>query len=138
MAEIDFTQIFDGVTLALHRAFPTVNIHGETVDQDLHPGDFNVLPIAPSHTAQMGARAKKAITFDVIYYPTNSGGRSECLERANELPGILGTITTPNGDKVHCYKFEHTIDDEVLHCIVTYQYFVYSSESKDAMETIKY
>ena len=33
MAELSYNGIFDGVTLALHRAFPAVQIHGRTVKQ---------------------------------------------------------------------------------------------------------
>lgn len=137
MAELSYNGIFDGVTLALHRAFPTVQIHGRTVKQDLHPGDFNVLPITPQHSGQMGIRASRSITFDVIYYPTENGGREECLNKANLLPQVLGTITTPLGDKVHGTGFETTIEDNVLHCIVRYPHFVYTPADGDAMETIK-
>lgn len=137
MAELSYNGIFDGVTLALHRAFPTVQIHGRTVKQDLHPGDFNVLPITPQHSGQMGIRASRSITFDVIYYPTENGGREECLDKANLLPQVLGTITTPLGDKVHGTGFETTIEDDVLHCIVRYPHFVYTPADGDAMETIK-
>lgn len=137
MAELSYNGIFDGVTLALHRAFPTVQIHGRTVKQDLHPGDFNVLPITPQHSGQMGIRASRSITFDVIYYPTEKGGREECLDKANLLPQVLGTITTPLGDKVHGTGFETTIEDDVLHCIVRYPHFVYTPADGDAMETIK-
>lgn len=137
MAELSYNGIFDGVTLALHRAFPTVQIHGRTVKQDLHPGDFNVLPITPQHSGQMGIRASRSITFDVIYYPTENGGREECLDKANLLPQVLGTITTPLGDKVHGTGFETTIEDNVLHCIVRYPHFVYTPADRDAMETIK-
>lgn len=137
MAELTYNNIFDGVSLALHRAFPSVFIHGGTVKQDLHPGDFNVLPINASHTAQLGSRGKRGITFDVIYYSTNKGGRAECLEKAHILPGLLELITTPNGDKVHSSSFEHSIEDDVLHCIVSYPHFVYSKVEGDPMETLQ-
>ena len=137
MAELSYNGIFDGVTLALHRAFPAVQIHGRTVKQDLHPGDFNVLPITPQHSGQMGIRASRSITFDVIYYPTENGGREECLDKANLLPQVLGTITTPLGDKLHGTGFDTNIEDGVLHCIVRYPHFVYTPADGDAMETIK-
>ena len=136
MAEISFTQVFDGVTLALHAAFPSALIHGGIVKQDLRPGDFNVIPLTPSHAAKMGSRFQRTNTFDVIYYPTDTGGRAECLEKANVLPGVLGTITTPNGDKVHCYKFESNIEDDAMHCVVSYVHFAYKVSTGDSMETL--
>ncbi len=137
MAEISYNSIFDGVTLALHRAFPTVQIHGGTVKQDLHPGDFNVLPITSQHSGQMGSRANRSITFDVIYYATEGGGREDCLEKADLLPETIGTITTPQGDKVHGTGFESTIEDGVLHCIVRYPHFVHKQSTGDDMEKLK-
>ena len=83
MAEISYNSIFDGITLALHRAFPAVHIHGRTIKQDLHPGDFNVLPITSQHSGQMGSRANRSITFDVIYYATDNGGREESLTQSH-------------------------------------------------------
>lgn len=137
MAEINYNQIYDGVTLALHRAFPKARIHGGTVKQDLRDGDYNVLPISTSHTAQMGTRAQRKALFDVIYYASNAGGRAECLQKAHSLPGVLGTITTPGGDKLHCLSFEHTIEDNILHCIVGYPHFVYEPTDADPMENLK-
>lgn len=137
MAEIDFKQIYDGVTLALHRFYPSARIHGSEVKQDLQAGDYNVLPITAIHTAQMGTRAQRKAMFDVIYYPSEAGGRTECLQRAHSLPGVLGTIQTPNGDKLHCLSFEHTVEDNVLHCVVGYPHFVYEPNATESMENLK-
>lgn len=137
MAEINYNQIFDGVSLALHRAFPAVHVHGRTVKQDLKPGDFNVLPLSSIETAQIGPRAKRNITFDVIYCPPEKGGNEACLDMQSKLPGIIGTITTPNGDKVHCLQFDGNITNEVLHCIVSYPHFVYVINKDEPMETLK-
>lgn len=137
MAEINFNQVYDGVTLALHRAFPTSHIHGGNIKQDLKNGDFNVLPITANHTEQMGIRAKHKTVFDVIYYPSTDGGRIESLSVAHRLAYILRTIQTPNGDKVHCLSFDTTIDADVLHCLVGYPYFIYVPGNEDPMENLK-
>lgn len=137
MAELNYNSIYDGISLALHHAYPTAQIHGRTVKQDLHHSDFNVLPIAASHKGQISTRAERGMVFDVIYYPTEKGGREECLERADELSVILATITTPQGDKVHGTDLEYNIEDNVLHCTVRYPYFVYSPPDNDSMETIQ-
>lgn len=137
MAEIDFNQIYDGVTLTLHRFYPKVRVHGGEVKQDLQDGDFNVLPITASHTAQMGTRVQRKAIFDVIYYPSGAGGRAECLQQAHSLPSVLSIIQTPNGDKVHCLSFETTIEDDVLHCLVGYPHFVYKPDATDSMSNLK-
>lgn len=137
MAEIDFNQIYDGITRTLHRFYPDARIHGGEVKQDLQDGDFNVLPITANHTEQMGTRALRKLTFDVIYYASKAGGRSECLQVADQLSEILHTIQTPNGDKVHCLSFETTIDDDVLHCIASFPHFVYKPNESDSMNYLK-
>lgn len=137
MAEIDFNQIYDGVTLALHRFYTGARIHGGEIKQDLHDGDFNVLPITTSHTEQMGIRAKRKPVFDVIYYASRAGGRIECLRIANSLAQVLRTIQTPNGDKVHCSSFETTIEDDVLHCLVGYTHFAYEPKQENPMNNLK-
>ena len=43
MSEISFKSIYDGVSLALHAAFPAVQVHGGNVKQGLNPGDLNVV-----------------------------------------------------------------------------------------------
>lgn len=136
MAEIDFNQIYDAITLALHSAFPTAHIHGGTVEQDLEDGDFNVLPITVNHTEQMGVRARRKPVFDVVYYPSETGGRAESLRVAHQLAYILRTVQTPNGDKVHCLSFDTTIEDDALHCTVGYPHFVYAPTSVDHMEDL--
>ena len=137
MAEIDFNQVYDGVTLALHHAFPKSRIHGGVIKQDLNDGDFNVLPITANHTEQMTNRAAKKVVFDVIYYPSAAGGRTECLQIAHSLSYELKTIQTRNGDTVHCSSFDVTVEDNIMHCVLSYMYFEYARNSADAMSDLK-
>lgn len=85
----------------------------------------------------MGARRRGSILFDVIYYPTEEGGRAECLAVADALSRILGTVTTPNGDKIHCSSIECTIQEDTMHCTVGYPYFTYETASQDRMTAVK-
>lgn len=137
MAEINYNQVFDAITLALHAAFPAVLIHGGKVKQDLHNGDFNVVPVGPTHTAQMGSRFQRVTSFDVIYYPTETGGSEECLSVADRLPFVLDTVTTPNGDTLHCHKFDCNTEGDTMHCIVSYRYFASVDKAEEtSMETL--
>lgn len=136
MAQIDFNDVFDGLTLALHSFFAGAKIHSGNIEQNLNLGDFNVLPITTSHNSQMGSRAKESVLFDVIYYP-KSGGREECLRISRALINLLGSITTPNGNIIHCLSFEADIKDDVLHTIVGYPFFVHTIEDKEKMETFE-
>lgn len=137
MTQIDLNQVYDGVTLALHNNFPQAKIYGDTVEQNLSGGDFNVLPVTVTHMPQIGSRVQRKALFDIIYYPVNDGDRTECLKTLDILADVLDIIQTPNGSKVHCLNFESTIEDDILHCIAAYPYFVYSLSREDVMEDIK-
>ena len=97
MAEINFNSIYDGVSLALHTAFPAAQVHGGNVKQGLKPGDFNVIMPGAGHAKEVGQRYKRTPTVDVIYYP--KAGDAECDGMAHRLSFVRGSITTPERDK---------------------------------------
>ncbi len=135
MAEISYSGIYDGVTLALHKAFPQCKIHGgKTVEQGLSAGSFNVLPISTNHSKQLGNRSSRGVMFDVIYY--TDGTRENGLAMAENLPQVLELITTPQGDKIRCDAVNCELVDEVLHCTVSYPHFTYTPTEKTPMETL--
>ena len=68
MSEISFKSIYDGVSLALHAAFPAVQVHGGNVKQGLNPGDLNVVMPSAGQSKQVGERFLRTPTLDVIYY----------------------------------------------------------------------
>ena len=107
MAEVNFNSIYDGVSLALHAAFPAAQVHGGNVKQGLKPGDFNVIMPGAGHAKEVGQRYKRTPTVDVIYYP--KAGDAECYGMAHRLSFVLGSITTPEGDIIHATGCEWTL-----------------------------
>lgn len=135
MSEINFNSIYDGVSLALHTAFPTATIHGGEVKQGLKAGDFNVLMPGASQTKEVGARYKRAPIIDVIYYPVK--GTAECLDIAQQLSMLLSSIKTPQGDIVHATANEWKVDGCVLHVLLRFDHMVYVPQTPEYMETLK-
>ena len=136
MSEISFNSIFDGVTLALHAAFPApARIYGDEVKQDLKPGDFNVVMPGAGHRLEVGRWYKRTPTVDVIYYPRKDS--AECYTVADQLTAVLESITTPEGDVVHATSCEWTVTGGVLHVLVGYDHFVYKPSEEIMMETLK-
>lgn len=136
MSEISFNSIFDGVSLAVHAAFPApVQVHGGEVKQGLKPGDFNVTMPAASHAQEVGPRYRRSPTLDVIYYPKRD--IAECYAVADRLTAALESITTPEGDVVHATSCEWTVTGGVLHVLVTYDHFVRVPQEHIMMETLK-
>lgn len=136
MSEITFNSIFDGVSLAVHAAFPApVQVHGGEVKQGLQPGDFNVIMPGADHTHEVGPRYRRSPTLDVIYYPRHDA--AECYAVADQLTAVLDSITTPEGDVLHATSCEWTVTGGVLHVLVTYDHFVRVPQEHIMMETLK-
>lgn len=134
MSEISFKSIFDGVSLALHAGFPAVQVHGGNVKQGLNPGDLNVVMPSAGQSKQVGERFLRTPTLDVIYYP--KVGVAECCEVADQLTMLLRDITTPEGDLIHCTNCEWTIEEGVLHVLVSYDHHAYIPQEPVLMETL--
>lgn len=136
MSEISFNSIRDGVTLALHAAFPApAQIHGGDVKQGIQAGDFNVVMSGAGHRQEVGRRYKRTPTVDVIYYPHEDN--SECYDVADQLTAVLESITTPEGAVVHAASCEWTVEDGVLHMLLAYDHFVYRSHEEVMMGELK-
>lgn len=136
MSEISFGSILDGVSLALHAAFPPpVQIHGGDVEQGISPGDFNVVMAGGVHAQELGQRYKRTPVVDVLYYPHE--GKSECYAVAEKLTAVLESIVTPEGDTVHASSCEWNITDGVLHMLVSYRHFAYRHVEEIAMGELK-
>ena len=136
MAEIGFNSIFDGVSLAVHAAFPApAQVHGGEVKQGLKPGDFNIIMPAAGHAQEVGPRWRRSPTLDVIYYPKE--GDAECYAVAERLTAALGSITTPEGDVVHATSCQWNVTGGVLHVLLTYDHFVRLPQEQTRMETLK-
>ncbi len=138
MSELNFNSIFDGVSLALHAAFPPpVQVHGGQVKQGLKPGDFNVVMPNSGHAKEVGQRYKRTPTLDVIYYPRTDAEQAECYDMADQLTRLLGSITTPEGDVIHAAACDWTVDGGVLHVLVRYDHCVYIPLEEVTMETLQ-
>lgn len=136
MSEIGFNSIRDGVTLALHAAFPPpVQIHGGGVKQGIKAGDFNVVMPGARHSQEVGPRYKRTSTVDVIYYPREDN--AECYAMADLLTAVLESITTPEGDIVHAASCEWSVTNEVLHVLVVYGHFAYRPREEIMMGALE-
>ena len=135
MSEINFNSIYDGVSLALHAAFPTCQVHGGNVKQGLKPGDFNVIMPGAGHAKEVGHRYRRTPVVDVIYYP--SGGEADCYDKAHQVVQVLESITTPEGDIIHATTCEWNVENDVLHVLLRYDHFVRVPPEQTLMETLK-
>lgn len=136
MANINFNSIYDGVTLAVHAAFPNSRVHGGNVKQGLKNGDFNVIMPGAGHTKEVGQRYRRTPEFDVIYYPKASPHAVECYDVADRLMEALESITTPEGDIIHATSLNWQMRDDVLHVLAEYAHCVHIPLVREPMETL--
>lgn len=134
MAEISYNSVFDAVTLALHAAFPSAKIHGGELQQGLTPGDFTVVLPSAGQTPQVGARRRREVTVDVIYYPRR--GDAECCGVADRLAEALEIVTTPAGDQLRGRDLRFQRVDGVLHALVEFPHYVYKERQETPMEDL--
>lgn len=88
MSEINFNSIYDGVSLALHVAFPDAQVHGGAIKQGCNPGDFNVIMPTLNHSKEVGHRFKRTPVVDVIYYMPRTGNAA-ALSVAHKLTQVF-------------------------------------------------
>ena len=50
---------------------------------------------------------------------------------------IRDSITTPEGDVIHCTSCEWSVEDGVLHILVSYDHYIYTPKDEDLMETLE-
>lgn len=124
--ELTFTQVRDGIILALKRAYPNAVIRSDKTLQNVNDGEFNVVYVTSREPEKLGNYRLHNVTFDVIYYADQNNATDDMLRVATDLPLLLETITTPSGAKVHPTGDIEPApqDDGTLHTIVRYQYHV--------------
>lgn len=136
MSNINFNSIYDGVSLALHVAFPECQVHGGNVKQGLKAGDFNVIMLSGGHSKEEGERYRRTPSLDVIYYPKTRPCAAECYDVAHRLMVVLGSITTPEGDIIHASSLKWQMQDNVLHILAEYAHCVYIPTEPVLMEDL--
>ena len=72
----------------------------------------------------------------MLYFSDNSN--AECAAVADNLCMVLDTITTPGGDILHGSGMTWSIEDFVLHFLVSYNHNVIRPNEQITMETLDF
>lgn len=131
MSEISTNLILDGITLALRASYPNSHIESDTIHQGLTAPAFLVQLVSMEQVARVGLRWQRVPRFDVIYFPVN--GKEECYATADMLCMVLELITLPGGDKIRGTDMSYTVEDDVLHFLISYHHFVCVQLEETAM-----
>lgn len=125
MAELNFSQIYEGIAAALDAEFPESLVFRGDVPQGQFEGNFSVAFVDATAPERVRKRVKRIVCFDVIYYPHEANLQSDILRVSALLRSVLDTIATPNGSIVHALSDMQLGEvDKVLHCTVRYPFFV--------------
>lgn len=138
MAKLILTDILDGISLALHAAYPTANIFSGSIEQGISPGDFNIINVVAEQEHKLGVRYSQTAVFDVVYYGS-SANVDAYTGIATDAMLILDSVATPAGDILHAKSMSSRIDtdEKALHIGITYDAQVFLPEEKVEMRTLK-
>lgn len=138
MAQINTQAIINAITLKLREAYPDAArvIDDDNAPQCIKPGAFLVNLISAGQTQTNPHRFHRSPQFDVLYFSKDSN--TECSAVADDLCLILDTVTTPGGDILHGSGMTWSIEDFVLHFIVSYNHNVIRPHEQITMENLKF
>lgn len=130
-------KIIDGIAMKLNQVFGDgYQIYTESVEQGLKEPCFFIVPLKPMQKQIVGKRYFREHPFDIHYFPATEDENTECLNVADQLFDALEAITV-DGDVIRGSNINHEIIDDVLHCFVNYDMFIYKeSETPDNMESL--
>lgn len=136
MAQIDTQAIIDALTLKLRTEYPDAVIDNEEAPQGIRPGAILVNLTNAGQSQLNPHRFYRTPQFDVLYFSDNSN--AECAAVADNLCTVLDTITTPGGDILHGSGMTWSIEDFVLHFLVSYNHNVIRPNEQITMETLDF
>ena len=138
MAEISLSSILDGVTLALHAAFPNSKIHDDAITQGLADGDIQVIGLTADFSGELSEREKNTVSVSVTYYPSAEGGLAECTSAGEKMKNALGMIKTPEGDIIHGLSPDLNVGngDRPVILSIRYAYFSRDMTEDGAIEEL--
>lgn len=115
--------IVEAIAMKLDADFAGVTIYTEEIKQGFHEPCFFIKVLPTSIERVVGVRHFLKQSFDVHYFPSESGGNTEIFDTIEKLKDSLEIITAGSnlirGSKLH---FE-TVDG-VLHSFVNYDFHV--------------
>ncbi len=132
MADITEKDLFDGMTRAIHAAFPTAHIYSEDVEQNLTDGDFTCALLSTTRTVTPMGGERLQILCNVTCYPAD--GQDGCLAVSPLLSRALAEIQLINGQEIYGLDVQTSITDGVLQASVRYRADVRAAEETNPMQ----
>ncbi|WP_438435408.1 phage tail terminator family protein [Gorillibacterium sp. sgz500922] len=123
MQPITFLDVRNAVSRALDAAFPDIPVSGEEIKQDLNPPRFFVRFLEPSHTQELGRRARRDHPLVVHYFPAGKDANEDMYEMADKLTEALQSVTVA-GMPASGHGMRFQVVDGVLLFFVTYTFLV--------------
>lgn len=136
MAQIDTQAIIDAITLKLRTEYPNAVIDHEDAPQGITPGAILVNLTNAGQSQLNPHRFHRSPQFDVLYFSDNSN--ADCAAVADNLCMVLETVTTPAGDVLHGSGMTWSVEDFVLHFLVSYNHNVIRPTERITMENLKF
>lgn len=117
---------------------PEVPVYDERVEQGFQEPCFFVLQISSGQTKEVDRRYRRAMTFDVHYFPSDSlEKKTECQQVADKLYEHLEYVEW-GGNLYRGQKLQHEVVDDVLHFLVSFDiHLMRQKNSVSKMRTLE-
>jgi hypothetical protein len=140
MFEVTIDSVVSAIATKIRQAF-SINelkeIYKDKPSQDAVPPCAFIHQLNFEQTSEMRGRANRSHMFDIRIHPLENSNNYESWSRAisEKLVGILDTISVV-GQQVKSSSITITFQDNVLHCIVSYNFKVKTITSLPKMEDL--
>lgn len=139
---MNISDIVNGITIKLDTLFPSATIYTEKVPQGFEEPCFVVKLINFEHIRRVSGRWLVQPLFNVMYFPSNSGGAIECSDVALETQQGLSEIELVNevimisrGTQTKIVDGED--GDVVAHNFMRFDFFLQELNPEDFMEQLQ-
>lgn len=128
-------KILDGITVKLDDIFG-YPIYTDNVEQGFKPPCFFVRNLNIDTSPQLCTRQKRDALFDLSFFPNE--GRRQMHEIEDSFFNNFDLIALADGEMVYGINMRTEIEDDVLHCFVSYNTIMQRKEPEsDYMEEIE-
>lgn len=134
---VSINDIRIAIQQALDEVYPDIEIYSEKIEQGFEEPCFFIKTINSSQENQMWNSQKRDILFDIHYFSDKEEDiNKDCLDMAESLYQILRLIDV-EGTKFRASKMNHTIEEDVLHFKLKFNYKILRIIEKAKMKKVE-
>jgi hypothetical protein len=139
---VKISDIVNGISIKIDAEFPNATIYTEKIPQGFSEPCFVIKMINLEDIKRMKGRWLVRPMFNIMYFPSNNGGSTECYDVSLELQHALQEIelidetimlSTSSNTKI----VDGEDGDVVAHNFMNFNFFLQDIKHEDFMESLQ-